>query len=249
MTIKITHIEQTDSTNVYLQRLQAATDIRGCAVAACRQTAGRGMGDNIWESEAGQNLTFSVALDMSFLRAAAQFQLSKAVSLGLLDALSGAANEKHFTIKWPNDIYCEGHKIGGILINNTINGSMMDVSIIGIGLNVNQTTFKDWPTNPSSLYNLTGRKHQLEPLLQSACLHIEKQWKRLKKLNKTNDFTSLDNDYLNNLLRYQTWGDYEVGGNVKNLFMEGVDPFGRLKLRDALGEIYTFDIKEVKFRW
>ncbi len=249
VTIKITHIEQTDSTNAYLQRLQATTDIRGCAVAADRQVAGRGMGDNVWESGAGQNLTFSVALDMSFLPAEAQFQLSKAVSLGVLDALNEAAPEKFFSIKWPNDIYCEGHKTGGILISNGINGKMMDVSIVGIGLNVNQTIFRDWPTNPSSLFNLTGRKFDLETLLQSVCLHLEKQWARLKKCIDIQDFSSLDEEYLKNLLRYRAWGDYEVGGMVKSLYMEGVDAFGRLQLRDAFGETHIFDVKEIKFRW
>ena len=247
MTIKITHIEQTDSTNVYLQRLQAATDIRGCAVAACRQTAGRGMGDNIWESEAGQNLTFSVALDMSFMRAAAQFQLSKAVSLGLLDALSGAANKKHFTIKWPNDIYCEGHKIGGILINSTIKGTMMDISIIGIGLNVNQLNFQDWPTHPASLRTLTGKTYELEPLLQSICQHLEEEWNKLKECCEKKDFSELNKVYLNHLFRYHTWAEYEIGDNTKRLFMEGVDPFGRLQLCDEKGNCSVFDIKEIKF--
>ena len=60
-------------------------------------------------------------------------------------------------IKWPNDIYYENHKLAGILINSTIKANMMDVSIIGIGLNVNQMQFQDRPTHPISLKQITGK--------------------------------------------------------------------------------------------
>ena len=247
MTLKITHIEQTDSTNAYLQRLQATTDISGCAVVACRQTAGKGMGSNTWESAEGQNLTFSIAFDMSFLPAAMQFQLSKAVPLGILKALKESVPEKTFKIKWPNDIYCENHKIGGILINSTIKGTMMDVSIIGIGLNVNQLEFQDWPTHPASLRNLTGKTYDLEPLLHSICQHLEAEKERLKRCCERNDFTAMHDDYLNHLFSYHAWTEYEIAGNRKRLFMEGIDDFGRLQLSDESGKISVFDIKEIKF--
>lgn len=247
MTLKITHIEQTDSTNAYLQRLQATTDISGYAVVACKQTAGKGMGSNTWESAEGQNLTFSIAFDTSFLPAARQFQLSKAVPLGILKALKEAVPEKTFEIKWPNDIYCENRKIGGILINSTIKGTMMDVSIIGIGLNVNQLEFQDWPTKPASLRNLTGKTYDLEPLLLSICQHLEEERERLKHCCEVNDFSAINEDYLNHLFRYHAWAEYETAGNRKQLFMEGIDNFGRLQLSDENGEISVFDIKEIKF--
>ena len=247
MTLKITHIEQTDSTNAYLQRLQATTDIHGCVAVARKQTAGKGMGSNTWESAEGQNLTFSIAFDMDFLPAAMQFQLSKAVPLGILKALHEIIPEKHFEIKWPNDIYCEGHKIGGILINGTIKGTMMDISIIGIGLNVNQLKFQDWPTHPVSLRTLTGKTYELEPLLQSICQHLEEEWNQLKECCEKNDFSELNEVYLNHLFRYHTWAEYEIGDNTKRLFMEGVDPFGRLQLCDEKGNCQIFDIKEIKF--
>lgn len=247
MTLKITHIEQTDSTNAYLQRLQAMTDICGCVVVASKQTAGKGMGSNTWESAEGQNLTFSIAFDMSFLPAAMQFQLSKAVPLGILKALKETVPEKTFEIKWPNDIYCENHKIGGILINSTIKGTMMAVSIIGIGLNINQLEFLDWPTKPASLRNLTGKTYDLEPLLLSICQHLEGERERLKHCCDENDFSAINEDYLNHLFRYHAWAEYETAGNRKQLFMEGIDDFGRLQLSDENGEISVFDIKEIKF--
>ena len=247
MSLKYIHIEQTDSTNAYLQRLQATTDIDGCVAVACRQTAGKGMGSNTWESADGQNLTFSIAFNMSFLPAAMQFELSKAVPLGILKALQELLPEKHIEIKWPNDIYCENHKIGGILINSTINGTKMGISIIGIGLNVNQLEFQNWPTHPASLRKLAGKTFELEPLLQSICLNLEKEKERLKCSCADSDFSSLDENYLSKLLRYHTWADYEIKGSKKRLFMDGVDAFGRLLLSDENGQAFTFDIKEIKF--
>ena len=149
MKLSFLHLEKTDSTNAYLQRKQSETDIRNWVVSADEQTAGKGMGNNGWESEAGQNLTFSLAVDMGFLPAERQFLLSEAVPLGIIEVLDDILTAEKLSIKWPNDIFYENHKLAGILINSTIKANMMDVSIIGIGLNVNQMQFQDWPTHPS----------------------------------------------------------------------------------------------------
>ncbi len=123
----------------------------------------------------------------------------------------------------------------------------MDISIIGIGLNVNQLKFMEWPTNPASLRNLTGKTYELEPLLQSICRHLEKEWERLRRCCTENDFSSINNDYLSNLFRYHNWADYEISGSQKRLFLESIDDFGRLQLSDENGKISVFDIKEIKF--
>ena len=82
--LRYIHVEQTDSTNAYLQRKQTEADIRNWVVSADGQTAGKGMGNNTWESEVGKNLTFSLALGMDFLPAQRQFLLSEAVPLGIV---------------------------------------------------------------------------------------------------------------------------------------------------------------------
>ena len=164
--LKYVHLEQVDSTNAYLQRKQSEADIRNLVVSADEQTAGKGMGSNTWESEVGKNLTFSLALDMGFLPAERQFLLSEAVPLGIVEVLDGLLPSEQLSIKWPNDIYYGNHKIGGILINSTIKGGMMDVSIIGVGLNVNQTQFQEWPTHPVSMKQITESDYDLQTLLE-----------------------------------------------------------------------------------
>ena len=204
--LKYIHLEQIDSTNAYLQRLQSECDIRNWVVSADEQTAGKGMGSNSWESEVGKNLTFSLALDMGFLPAERQFLLSEAVALGLIHALDAILDDglsyrgfssidtlppvvgrydmdgkpsvsmpSKLHIKWPNDIYFENRKLAGILINSTIKANIMDVSIIGIGLNVNQMRFKDWPTHPISLKMITGNDHDLKMLLEQIVGSIYKK--------------------------------------------------------------------------
>ena len=236
------HFKELDSTNAYLQRQQSERDIRNWVVSTDEQTAGKGMGNNGWESEVGKNLTFSLAVDVGFLPAARQFLLSEAVALGLYEAIIPLIPVEKLHIKWPNDIYYEGHKLAGILINSTIKANLMDVSIIGIGLNVNQMQFQDWPTHPISLKTITGKDYDLQPLLKQIAEHIIIQVGLLKSAP-----VAIEQEYLKRLFRYRTWADYEVSGEKMRLFMTGIDQFGRLQLVDAAQKPYSFEIKEIKF--
>ena len=236
------HFKELDSTNAYLQRQQSESDIRNWVVSTDEQTAGKGMGSNGWESEVGKNLTFSLAVDVGFLPAERQFLLSEAVALGLYETLISWIPVEKLHIKWPNDIYYENRKLAGILINSTIKANMMDVSIIGIGLNVNQTQFQDWPTHPISMKMITGVTYDLQPLLEQMAESVAEQVERLKS-----NAPEIEQDYLKRLFRYHTWADYEVGGKTLRLFMTGIDHFGRLQLVDEAQQSYCFEIKEIKF--
>ena len=240
--LKYVHLEQADSTNAYLQRQQSECDIRNWVVSAGEQTAGKGMGSNSWESEVGKNLTFSLALDMSFLPAERQFLLSEAVPLGIVEVLDAILPAGKLSIKWPNDIYYENRKLAGILINSTIKSGKMDISIIGVGLNVNQMQFQDWPTHPVSLKQITGKEYDLQPLLEQIVGSIYNKVEQLKVSPVT-----IEQEYLNKLFRYRIWADYEVDGKIMRLFMRGIDPFGRLLLVDKAEKEYCFEVKEVKF--
>jgi BirA family biotin operon repressor/biotin-[acetyl-CoA-carboxylase] ligase len=242
MNLEYHHLDQLDSTNAHLLRMQPLCDIRNWVVSADAQTAGKGMGSNGWESETGKNLTFSLAVDMDFLPAERQFLLSEAVALGIIEVSDKTLPTEQLSIKWPNDIYYGNCKLAGILINSTIKANMMDLSIIGIGLNVNQMQFQDWPTHPISLKMITGKEYDLKPLMDQIASQVIKKVELLKS-----DPTVIEQDYLKRLFRYQTWADYEVGGNVRRLFMTGIDSFGRLMLVDETNNSYCFDIKEIRF--
>lgn len=242
MMFKYHHFDEIDSTNAYLQRKQSECDIRDWVVSADAQSAGKGMGNNSWESEVKKNLTFSLAVDMGFLPAEKQFLLSQAVPLGIIEVLDESLHSEKLSIKWPNDIFYENHKLAGILINSTIKTNLMDISIIGIGLNVNQIKFKNWPTNPISLKMITGKDYDLQPLLEQIAKHIIIKVNQLKS-----NPTTIEQDYLKRLFRYHTWADYEANGKVMRLFMMGIDNFGRLLLKDEGQHSYCFEVKEIKF--
>ncbi len=213
----------------------------GTIIWAIEQTKGRGHEGNQWESEAGKNLTFSVILYPRFLDVEAQFLLSKMTSLAILDFLSDKIDR--VTIKWPNDIYVLNDKIAGILIENSIIGSRFNHSVIGIGLNINQTRFISDAPNPTSLRLLTGIEFDLEESLLAFSKKMEKRYTQLnnKKVKEINQ------EYLSNLFRYNTYCSYKHGKDVFTAKITGIDSFGALILETEKGEIQKFRFREVDY--
>ena len=242
MPFRYLHLEKVGSTNAYLQEMPEQERI-SCVVYADEQSSGKGMGSNSWESQPGRNLTFSMGVNVSFLEAAHQFLLSQAVPLGLLDVLDGILPDGA-CVKWPNDIKVGDGKLAGILINSTIRGAMMGVSVIGIGLNVNQMQFQDWPTHPVSMKMILGRDVELETLLPQL---VEAVDRRVQMLRTPEGVASVKEDYLKRLYRYRVWADYEVKGQKVRRYITGIDSFGRLETVDESGTQYIYDIKELVF--
>lgn len=157
----------------------------GFVIASRSQTAGRGQRGNSWEAEPGKNLTFSLLLRPLGLHPARQFELSMVVSLAIADAIDAVLPEgKHTIVKWPNDIYVGLEKICGILIENKLapapggaGGMVIERSIAGVGINVNQTAFVSDAPNPTSvILQNGGRETALEPFLSDVCRRILDYW-------------------------------------------------------------------------
>ena len=118
-------------------------------MAALSQTDGKGQGDHKWHSEAGQNLLFSIVLKNPDMHASEQSQISDTTSWAMVELLDTHGIEAW--IKPPNDICIDKKKICGILIEHSLIGSRISWTIIGVGLNVNQTTFPIDLPNPTSM--------------------------------------------------------------------------------------------------
>lgn len=147
---KIIHLNSVDSTNNYVANLLNDGKIaNGTVVLADSQHAGRGQRDAFWVANAGENLTFTVFLDNVNLSVSKQFYLNQLVSLSLIRFLSkfGVAA----SIKWPNDIFVSGKKIGGVLIENQLSSDQIKSSIIGIGININQQVFQGFKATSTFL--------------------------------------------------------------------------------------------------
>lgn len=214
----------------------------GTVIMAEDQFAGRGQFGNTWISQAGLNLTFSIYLRPFFLNLNAQFQLSIAVSIGVVNALNHYV-APGFKIKWPNDIYFEGFKIGGILIENTSSSGNLKSSIIGIGINVNQRNFASSLTKKiSSLGNILQRDVDLMVLLNKICHSIEVQYLRLKS-GKAEEQLKY---YLENLYQFAEEREYRSFGNTFQGQITGVTSEGKL-LVSKDGELHSYGLKEIEF--
>ncbi len=155
----IIELDSVDSTNSYLKNLLSNSKPLpdGTVIMADHQYAGRGQSNNEWQTEYGKNLTFSIYLKPNFLTLNHQFNLNKAISLGINDCLRTIIGEG-CKIKWPNDIYYENQKLGGVLIENITSGSNIKASIIGISLNVNQITFSENLNNATSISKILQKR-------------------------------------------------------------------------------------------
>ena len=236
-------VSQTASTNTYLSRL-AATLPGGTVIYTPCQTAGRGQKGNSWESEDDKNLTFSLLLKRPPVKARDQFYLSEAASLAVVEALTAEAGGG-FTVKWPNDVYWQDKKICGMLIENSLDGTDIATSIIGIGINVNQERFLSDAPNPVSLINITGHEHDLESLLKRVCSRIEQE---VASLGDDSARQDLHNRYMAALYRNDGARHlYEdAAGNRFMATVAAIATDGNLTLRHEDGTCHDYLFKEVR---
>ena len=236
-------VSQTASTNTYLSRL-AATLPGGTVIYTPCQTAGRGQKGNSWESEDGKNLTFSMLIKRPQVKARDQFYLSEASALAVVETLSDEAGQG-FTVKWPNDVYWQDNKVCGMLIENSLDGTDIARSIIGIGINVNQERFVSDAPNPVSLINITGREHDLMALLNSVCSRIEAT---TATLDDEDTRSNLHSRYMAALYRNDSaMHPFEdAAGNRFMATVAGIAPDGTLTLQHEDGTRHDYLFKEVR---
>jgi len=231
------------STNdIAAEIIQSGNNVfEGMVIITDNQTAGRGQRGNVWEASVGENLTFSLILKPNFLKASEQFKLNVAVSLGVLDCLSEYIDDD-LKVKWSNDIYFQNQKMGGILIENTLQGYQIGFSVIGIGLNINQAQFP--VPNATSLRNVTTNplKYDLSDLLSELLACIEKNYLAVKN----GDYEVLKERYLSNLFRIDEFHHFKKNGQLFLGKIIGIDESGQLGIEsDGLVEYYGF--QEVAF--
>lgn len=170
--MQILWYDTVDSTSAVIEREHENLADRTVIAAVC-QSAGRGQGDHKWHSMPGENLTFSIFIRYDDNRRIAlrdQQIITPATSLAVADYLSELGIKAG--IKKPNDIYVDGKKICGMLIENSLRGPQMERTTIGIGLNVNQTEFPSDLPNPVSIAQLTGERHDIKKCLSDFLRHF-----------------------------------------------------------------------------
>jgi len=235
-------LDEVDSTNNYAKGLFGYKESEeGAVVLARAQTSGRGQQANSWESEPNKNLTFSIIFRPVFLEPARQFILSEVVSLGISDFVSAEVGGAK--IKWPNDIYAGNKKICGILIENSIAGNQLSVSVAGIGLNINQEKFISNAPNPVSLKQITGKEYNLMDCLERATGFIS-EWYDLLKAGQ---IKIIGETYHNRLYRMGEWAKYSDSAGIFTGRILRTDEFGRLIIEKENAEQCLYNFKEVGY--
>lgn len=233
-----------DSTNNFLKNLLSKSEPlpEGTVIMADDQFAGRGMQENVWKAEPGKNLTISLLLKPTFLSLNKQFLLNMAISIAINNTLSGYL-PKGLSIKWPNDIYYNDVKLGGVLIENSIIGNGIKNTVVGIGLNVNQALFPaELIQKATSLYQILQENVNLQVLLADLCSQIEALYLSLK----ANKEDMIRKAYVDRLYRLNTSAFYRQNGEVFEGIITGVSDSGLLNI-DKNGELVQFNFKEIEF--
>ncbi len=211
------------------------------SVYALEQNFGRGQQGNAWHSEVGKNILFSTIIYPNILPEN-QFELNKAVSLGVYDFVKSYINDDFLKIKWSNDIYYNDKKLAGILIENTIIGNKILYSIAGIGLNLNQIGFPDNLPNPISLNNITGKQYNLQESIENLLSSLKKHISMID-----NSSSQLNIDYHNSLYRLNEIHKYIYNKKTIEAAIIGVNDKGFLKLKTIEEQEIECAFKEIRY--
>ena len=237
---KFVLLEKTTSTNIIAnEKIYSHGDI----IFALEQSDGKGQRGNHWCSTKGANITFSLVVEPTFLPASHQFLLSESIALGISDMLCGMGLDTK--IKWTNDIYIDGCKVAGVLIEHDICGSNIARSVIGIGLNVNQTDFDPSLPNPISLKGITGIDSNIFNILETLYQSIMARYNQLK----LGDVDELSTTYNSRLYRKGEQHTYYLsdGTPIEGVIL-GVKDSGELIVKHSETSTVNYLFKEIEFK-
>ena len=246
--MKTIWLQTTDSTNSEAHRVLADID-KLSVIAAYSQTAGRGQRGNRWTSAPGENLTFSIILkpveqNMGAVNASDQFIIKEIITLALAGYLKSKGIESK--IKWPNDIYCGNRKICGILIENSVRDGLLNSSVIGVGLNLNQTVFPSDVPNPTSMKLETGESYATEKELDILMEHFSGY---VRMASSENGYDKLKMMYLERMYRrneLHRFIDGRTGTEFQGI-IRGISTNGCLTVEKEKSEPVQFAFKEISY--
>ncbi len=232
-----------DSTNSYATELLKSENIReGTIIWAIEQTNGRGQQATKWQSAANMSLTFSQILHPHFLKVSKIAYLGMIIALAVQESLAEITNEK-INIKWPNDIYFKNKKVCGILIENGIKGMNLSHAVIGIGVNVNQTSFPDDAAKATSLLQITNKNFIIEDVLIKIQHAIAEKYTLLEE----EKYQTIKWQYLQNLVGFHQEVNIESETYSGKAQVIDVLDNGKIVLQTSNAQQLEFGIKEVKW--
>ncbi len=218
-----------------MQQVKNGAAKHGTAYFAHEQTAGKGQRSKQWLSSKNENIILSVVLDTTPFTLSQQFGLNMVCALSALNLFNNYTTNNLKT-KWPNDVYWQDRKTGGILIENVIAGNTWKFCVAGFGLNINQTMFDSTLKNPASLKQITGKDYNVIELAHELCSILENKFYEF--LN--GGFKNLLNEYNESLYKKDKMVKFKKDSRVFNGRVVRVDEAGRLIVHTAYEEAFEF---------
>jgi BirA family biotin operon repressor/biotin-[acetyl-CoA-carboxylase] ligase len=218
-----------------MQKVQEGLVGHGYAVFTHEQTAGRGQRGKSWHTNTGENIALSVLLNTAHWPLHQQFYLSALVAVAVRDFFASMAGSS-VSIKWPNDIYCQDKKAGGILIENSIRGQEWKWAIVGIGLNINQSQFPEHLPNAISLQQITARQFDVVSLAKQLCNTLQQFWEKAQ----AEGFTSFIKQYNQHLFKLHQAVRFKKDNTSFTCTIKGVNEQGDLLVEGGLYSYFSF---------
>lgn len=230
-------LQSVDSTNNYArEQIHAGMAQTGMAIFTHEQVAGKGQRGKVWVSQKDVNIALSIIIAPQSLKVAQQFQLSACVAVALHQFFKTYAGDDS-KIKWPNDLYWQDRKAGGILIENIVGSSgNWEWAICGMGININQTSFSPDLPNPVSLKQITGKDFKVVSLAEELCNCLNEKFQEL--INS--GFESIYNQYIQLLYKLNETVILKKENRVFEARIKSVSPEGKLVVQHAIEEEFNF---------
>ncbi len=241
---KYIYLKSCDSTNDYAAKvLSISNPNQNYCIYTFDQQDGKGQIGRKWYCGQDQNIALSFLLELGYIKVRDQFGLNMAVALSVRDAMVDFIDPAFLTIKWPNDIYYKNQKLGGILIQNQIKGKQISHTIVGIGLNVNESQFPADLPNPISLYQIRPLNEKYNKLMVIQNL-TEKLSKRLSMLLLHP--SKVKEEYCNHLYRLGRKHDFIKEGVFFSGTITDISEDGKLCVDTSDGVQY-FGFREIQY--
>ena len=239
--MKIIKLDAIDSTNSYLKKLLNKESLDDLTVVVSKhQTQGKGRNGNVWLNKPSLNLAFSIYKRFSDFEIDKKFMLNVISSISVYEILK-KYNLLDLTIKWPNDIMTANKKISGILIENNIRGNSIKNSVIGIGININQSEFKNLP-NATSIFIETGKLNSIDIIAQELQKALEKNF-NLFKINE-NELIKNYNSLLYKKNEISNFSANDMSKFQGKIIKVGID--GKITIRVSNKQLSKYSESEIK---
>lgn len=240
-------LDEVTSTNDFLMNYRPFQERHITLVTAEFQTAGRGSGQNHWESQRGKNLLFSLLTHPRHILAERMFVLSEVLALAIQAAMRPSpimgGDGGGLLIKWPNDIYYGDQKLCGMLIENELRGTVVERCVMGVGVNVNQTEFASDAPNPISLAQILGHEIERRFVLE----RVMEYFTRYYSWTEQGRADELHQMYLGHLYGKDEKRHFiDKEGEFQGTIVD-VEPTGHLIIVDEKGKKRRYAFKEVQY--